>query len=141
MSDGDSGGAPQRCAPDVEMRLVRIALAVTDTLRHAGIPAVYAGASYDGLSPGLSGAVVFHAPYSDEAAGVYVYWMSSPALVQQIIRPEGPDPQAVALGSAAQEAMHTALRTILGAGGWQVTEHMNSASGEEYLRVLVDPAE
>ncbi|QES51827.1 hypothetical protein DEJ50_32225 [Streptomyces venezuelae] len=122
------------------MRLVRLAFAVSDTLRHVGMPAVYAGSSYDGLSTGVSGAVVFHAPYTDASAGVYVHWMPSPALLQQVTRPEGPDPQAVALGSAAQQAMHTAIRGILTAGGWQVTDHFNSAAGEDYLKVTTAPA-
>ncbi|MFH8800588.1 hypothetical protein ACH4F6_13470 [Streptomyces sp. NPDC017936] len=131
----DSSGVPRRCSPEAELILVRVALGVTDDLRQAGIAAVYAGSSFDGLSRGIAGAVVFHAPYSDESAGVYVKWMPSQELMRQVVRPEGPDPRALALGTAAQEAMNTALIGILGAAGWEASDYFNSVTGESCLKV------
>ncbi|MFJ4693944.1 hypothetical protein [Streptomyces sp. NPDC088766] len=109
---------------------------MTDDLRQAGISAVFAGSSFDGLSRGIAGAVVFHAPYCDESAGVYVKWTPSQELMRQVIRPEGPDPRALALGSATQEAMNTALLGILRAAGWEASHYSNSVTGESYLKVL-----
>lgn len=135
----DAGGAPHRCDPLTELRLVRIALGVCDDLTQAGIPAAYAGSSFDGLSRAASGAVVFHAPYNDESAGVYVKWVPHPVLLGQILRPEGPDPRALAVGSAASEAMRQALRGILGAADWRASEYTNSATGELYLKIEDEP--
>ncbi|MEW2253379.1 hypothetical protein AB0907_39470 [Streptomyces sp. NPDC006975] len=83
----------------------------------------------------VSGAVVFHAPYSDDSAGVYVKWAPHPELTRQLLGPGGPDPWALAVGSAAAEAMRSAARTILGAAGWFASEYANSAGGELYLKI------
>lgn len=135
MTENDTGGFPRRCGPSTELRLVGVAIRVRDDLRRVGIPAVYAGSSFDGLSQGISGAAVFHTPRDDESCGVYVKWMSSPELLARITRREGPDPQAIALGAAAAESMLAALRSILSAAGWEVSDYLNSVSGELYLRV------
>ncbi|MCT7352191.1 hypothetical protein N4P33_08385 [Streptomyces sp. 15-116A] len=131
----EAGGAPERCGPLAELRLARMALAVCEDLALAGMPAAYAGSSFDGLSRAVSGAVVFHAPYNDESAGVYVKWEPHPMLVGQILRPEASDTRALAVGSAAAEAMRQALCKVLGAAGWAAWEYTNSVTGELYLKV------
>lgn len=131
-----SGETPQKCSPQKELRLVSVAFGVCDDLRQAGIPVVYAGSSFGGLSKGASGAIAFHAPYEDESAGVYVKWNPSPEMMRQVIRPEGPDLRVIALGSTATEVMRAALRSILEAAGWDVSDYLNSPSGEVYLRVV-----
>lgn len=130
-----------RSGAEAQIGAVRQAVEVCDSLGLAGLPAFFAGSSFDGLAGrGHGGAVVYYDPSPDDLFGVYVFWQNSPA-VAEIIRRDlaagaplsADDLQRISVMASFTSAMHDALERVLSAQGWHVARQ--DAGGSEVLRV------
>jgi hypothetical protein len=135
MEKSENDGFPRRCTPVEELDLYRVALDVCDDLRLSGIPVTFGGSSFDGLPTGEGGALVFCVAEIGDSHGVYVRWGQKSELTRRLVQSGGPDPRALAIGSAVLQGMTDVLQAVLAAAGW-VVDAEDTGVYESALRIF-----